>query len=69
MSCRQVEWDVVAHVGGIYAGSTLQQSFHQLGMSLLGDPVQWTEAMVVTKKRNNVLEMTGNITSFKLLNG
>jgi len=45
-----MEWDVVAHVGGIHAGSTLQQGLHQLGMSLLGDPVQWTEAMVVTKK-------------------
>jgi len=50
MSRRQMEWDVVAHVGGIYAGPTLQQGLYQLGMSLLGDPVQRTEAMVVPKK-------------------
>lgn len=48
VGCGQVERSVIAHVGGVYSSTSLDQQSHQVQVPLLGSPVQWAEPMVVT---------------------
>jgi hypothetical protein len=57
VSGGQMQRRVVAPVGDIHPGTTLDQQLHQFGVALLGSPVQGTEAVVIAKQISGSLSI------------
>lgn len=52
MSDGQMQWNIIAHIGGIDSGTALQQHLNQFCVTFFGQPMQWAESMIITSIQN-----------------